>query len=134
MAVIHTQGSFFRRQFNLATKCFRPALEIPMACLPTVESSCWQSSHACLPTVESSCWQSSHWRFLACPYYSTFSMFFCLLQFVLFYSEFPPKCSYYSQRFPERCPFFPSKLGKVSQVTSKTIVLQHNRGFNIVLK
>ena len=47
--------------------------------------------------------------------------FFCLL----FYSEFPPKCSYYSQRdsplFPERCPLFQSKLGKVSQVTSKTI-------------
>ena len=50
MAVIHTQGSLFRGLLNLATKRLRPALELPMACLPTVESSCSRSSH---------------WRFLA---------------------------------------------------------------------
>ena len=50
MEVIHTQGSFFRGLLNIATKRLRPALELPMACLSTVESSCSQSSH---------------WRFLA---------------------------------------------------------------------
>ena len=45
MAVIRTQESFFRGLLNLATKRLRPALELPMACLPTVESSCWLSSH-----------------------------------------------------------------------------------------
>ena len=50
MAVIRTQESFFRGLLNLATKRLRPALELLMPCLPTVESSCWRSSH---------------WRFLA---------------------------------------------------------------------
>ena len=30
MAVIHTQGSFFRGLLNLAPKRLRPALELPM--------------------------------------------------------------------------------------------------------
>ena len=50
IAVIRTQESFFRGLLNLATKRLRPALELPMACLPAVESICWRSSH---------------WRFLA---------------------------------------------------------------------
>ena len=45
MAVIHTQGSFFRGLFCLAIKRFRHALVLPMACSQTVESSYWQSSH-----------------------------------------------------------------------------------------
>ena len=50
MAVIRTQESFFQGLLNLATKRLRPTLELPMACLPAVQSICWRSSH---------------WRFLA---------------------------------------------------------------------
>ena len=69
MAVNHTQESFFRGLLKLATKRLRPALELPMACLPTVESSCSRSSH---------------WRFLAnslleliLPAYNSYSVSYC---------------------------------------------------------
>ena len=50
MVVVCTEGLFFQGLLNLATKHLRPALELPMACLPTVESTCSRSSQ---------------WRFLA---------------------------------------------------------------------